>query len=51
MQEEIKLLEQKKADVINKAEIIIDKHRHGPTANVPVFFKAEFGQFSNLEQE
>ncbi len=42
--------EQKKLEVENQAEIIVEKHRHGPTANIKVFFKAEYGRFGDLEK-
>lgn len=34
----------------NIADIIIAKHRHGPTGHVPLFFKAELAQFLPVEQ-
>ena len=34
----------------NIADVIIAKHRHGPTGHVPLFFKAELAQFLPVEQ-
>lgn len=38
-------------DITNQADLIIAKHRHGPTATVKLFFSGEFGKFSNLETD
>ncbi len=35
----------------NLAELIIAKHRHGPTSTVKLFFSGEYGRFSNLETD
>ena len=35
--------------VHNKAELIIDKQRHGPTGKVNLFFEAEFTRFADLD--
>ena len=43
--------EQKKIDVANKSEILIEKHRHGSTARVPLFFNDKFTQFKNWLKE
>ena len=34
----------------NIADVIIAKHRHGPTGHIPLFFKAELAQFLPVEQ-
>ena len=34
--------------VHNRAEIMVEKHRHGPTNKVELFFDARFTRFSNL---
>ncbi len=39
--------EDHKVAVQKKAELIIAKQRHGPTATVPLFFEAEFTRFGN----
>ena len=44
-------LEQKKLDSENLAEVIVDKHRHGPTGTIPLYFNAHFGQFTDLEDD
>ena len=33
----------------NIAEIIVSKHRNGPTGMVPLFFKRELAQFLEVE--
>jgi replicative DNA helicase len=40
----------KMRDVHGKAEVIIGKHRHGPTDTVPLAFEGQFTRFSNLER-
>lgn len=35
--------------VHNKAEILIEKQRHGPTGMVPVLFEGEFTRFADLD--
>ena len=37
--------------VHNKAEILVEKHRHGPTNKVELFFDERFTRFSNLAGE
>jgi replicative DNA helicase len=37
--------------VSGKAEVIIGKQRHGPTATVPLAFEGQFTRFSNLVRE
>jgi replicative DNA helicase len=37
--------------VHNRAEIMVEKHRHGPTNKVELFFDARFTRFSNLAGE
>jgi replicative DNA helicase len=32
------------------AEILVEKHRHGPTGSVSLHFAREFTRFSNLER-
>ena len=44
------LLEQRKQETENLAEIIVEKHRHGPTGKVELYFNARFGQFTDLEK-
>ena len=34
--------------VHNRAEVMVEKHRHGPTNKVDLFFDARFTRFSNL---
>jgi replicative DNA helicase len=34
--------------VHNRAEVLVEKHRHGPTNKVELFFDARFTRFSNL---
>jgi replicative DNA helicase len=34
--------------VHNRAEILVEKHRHGPTNKVELFFDERFTRFSNL---
>jgi replicative DNA helicase len=34
--------------VHNRAEILVEKHRHGPTNKVELFFDSRFTRFSNL---
>ena len=36
-------------DQTNIAEIIISKHRNGPTGMVPLFFRTEQAQFMEVE--
>jgi len=38
------------ADASGKAEVIIGKHRHGPTGNVDLAFERQFTRFSSLER-
>jgi replicative DNA helicase len=33
----------------NIADIIVAKHRNGPTGKVPLFFKTELAQFHEVE--
>ena len=35
--------------VHNKAEILIEKQRHGPTGMIPVLFEGEFTRFADLD--
>ena len=44
-------LEQRKQETENLAEIIVEKHRHGPTGTIPLYFNGRFGQFTDLEQD
>jgi replicative DNA helicase len=32
----------------NRAEVMVEKHRHGPTNKVELFFDERFTRFSNL---
>jgi replicative DNA helicase len=34
--------------VHNRAEILVEKHRHGPTNKIELFFDERFTRFSNL---
>ena len=36
--------------VHNKAELIIEKQRHGPTGKIDLFFEGEFTRFGDLDQ-
>jgi replicative DNA helicase len=36
-------------EVHNKAELIIEKQRHGPTGTVPLFFEGEFTRYADLD--
>ena len=42
---------QKLERVHNRAEVLVEKHRHGPTNKVEQFFDARFTRFSNLATE
>ncbi len=42
---------QKLERVHNRAEVMVEKHRHGPTNKVELFFDARFTRFSNLASE
>lgn len=44
-------LEQKKLELYNKAEIIVDKNRHGPIGTIKLIFKGEFSKFDNLTKK
>lgn len=33
---------------LNRADILVEKHRHGPTNKVELFFDKRFTRFSNL---
>lgn len=35
--------------VHNKAELILEKQRHGPTGTIPLYFEGEFTRFGNLD--
>ena len=37
--------------VHNRAEILVEKHRHGPTNRIELFFDENFTRFSNLAAE
>jgi len=37
--------------VHNRAEILVEKHRHGPTNKVDLFFDERFTRFSNLADD
>lgn len=36
--------------VHNKAELILEKQRHGPTGTVHLFFEGEYTRFGNLDE-
>lgn len=40
--------QQKMAQISNKAEIIVAKHRHGPVGTVRLFFQSNYTKFGNL---
>src|SRR5882762_3931622 len=42
---------QKLERVHNRAEILVEKHRHGPTNKVELFFDERFTRFSNLASQ
>lgn len=42
--------QQRMAKVMNQAEIIIAKQRHGPVGTVKLFFDGKFTKFGNLQQ-
>ena len=35
--------------VHNKAEVLIEKQRHGPTGKIDLFFEGEFTRFADLD--
>ena len=37
--------------VHNRAEVLVEKHRHGPTNRIELFFDENFTRFSNLAAE
>ncbi|MCQ9155314.1 replicative DNA helicase [Acidomonas methanolica] len=39
----------KMALVHNKAELILEKQRHGPTGTIPLYFEGEFTRFGDLD--
>lgn len=41
--------QRKMALVHNKAELILEKQRHGPTGTIPLYFEGEFTRFGDLE--
>jgi len=43
--------EQRHGEMENKSEVVIAKQRHGPLGNVPLFFRGEFTQFGDLDEE
>lgn len=49
-QQRIASWEKQKEDLINIAEAIISKNRHGPTGKAVLYFKGEFGKFGNLQK-
>jgi replicative DNA helicase len=36
--------------VHNKAELLLEKQRHGPTGKIDLFFEGEFTRFADLDQ-
>jgi replicative DNA helicase len=43
--------EQRHGEMENRSEVIIAKQRHGPLANIPLYFRGEFTQFGDLDEE
>ena len=43
-------LEQRKQETENLAEVIVEKHRHGPTGKIDLYFNGRFGQFTDLDK-
>ncbi|NVK17537.1 MAG: replicative DNA helicase [Methylocystaceae bacterium] len=43
--------EQRCEEMVNRSEVVIGKQRHGPLANIPLFFRGEFTQFGDLDEE
>ena len=41
--------QRKMALVHNKAELILEKQRHGPTGTIPLYFEGEFTRFGDLD--
>ncbi|UYH51088.1 replicative DNA helicase [Candidatus Kirkpatrickella diaphorinae] len=40
----------RKMDLVhNKAELILEKQRHGPTGTIPLYFEGEFTRFADLD--
>jgi replicative DNA helicase len=42
-------MQKENSDKKNIADIIIAKHRNGPTDTVPLYFRRELTKFENLE--
>ncbi|NLF75913.1 MAG: replicative DNA helicase, partial [Chloroflexi bacterium] len=38
-------------DKLNQADIIVAKHRNGPTGTVALFFRKELTQFANMRKD
>jgi len=49
--ERYQLWEQRHSETENRSEVVIGKQRHGPLGNVPLFFRGEFTQFGDLDEE
>jgi len=43
--------EQRHQEMENRSEVLIAKQRHGPLANIPLYFRGEFTQFGDLDIE
>jgi replicative DNA helicase len=49
--ERYQIWEQRCEEMINRSEVVIGKQRHGPLGNVPLFFRGEFTQFGDLDEQ
>lgn len=49
--ERYQIWEQRCEEMVNRSEVVIGKQRHGPLGNIPLFFRGEFTQFGDLDEE